>query len=538
MPNNVEEQNPIENQVDAVDKAPETGKTEEVIKNSEVTPDKVVKAVEEAQEKIGEELGEAVSEVPDYLKSGYEMFGNEKFVKDATESGLKGIPDGEAADFAVVMMWGYPGAIRSVEDWNSKTEDEKKSYIEKYESFKKINSTQEKAEKSTESKEETEKPDTYKGMPAEDYLEKHLKGVDVSTFSEESGDQIKEYMKKIPIENVNGFVYGVNQIAEKMKQSKVDFEGGKIDKEEYEKLKASYKDRLKFGAKVCAHDYSKDIEIMKKKIPADVLEKNPKLLEVGFLGTSEGQDEYLKKVEGILKDSGVKGNEAYWYAKTLLNMKGYEHPQGAPKSKPPSSSVISSDSGSSYSTVDTYVPPSGGTLPSSPGESVVGEGLSISEEEMEKRAGDISGKWHLLNSEGRDYVSDFYRKYGWYPDVNTVPESGYKTGYDGGKKTFEPKAPTTSDTIDNMVLDTKNSSVWDPEQNKFVPRDENVLDNVINQIKAGMHSEYSPYYNEALSIVNNEKISEKNDNQQAANDVENKMSEYQKNNLPPSSGLN
>ncbi|MFA4931205.1 MAG: hypothetical protein WC570_05065, partial [Patescibacteria group bacterium] len=334
MTNGVDNQNLLDNQVEVISDKPETGKITQVLEGSTVTPDNVTTALEEAQKKVGGEVEKAVNDIPGYMKKGYEMFGDNEFVKEATEKGLKDIPEGEEANFAVVMLWGYPGQVMSVDDWNSKTDAERKMYIEQYSAFKKINVDEKVVDENTENKEETKKPETYKGMPVEDYLKKKLDAVDVSLLSEENGKEMKEFIKKMPIENVNGFVYGVNQITEKIKQAKVDLAGGKINQEEYDKLKKSYQDRVNFGAKVCGHDYGTQVENMKKKIPAEILEKNPKLLEVGFLGTSEGRDEYLKKVEQILSDSGVKGNEAYWYTKTLLNMKGYEHSKPEPKPAP------------------------------------------------------------------------------------------------------------------------------------------------------------------------------------------------------------
>ncbi|MFZ5391642.1 MAG: hypothetical protein ACOZAR_00405 [Patescibacteria group bacterium] len=158
----------------------------------------------------------------------------------------------------------------------------------------------------------------YKNMPKNEYIQKKVDYVTkLEGLDETTKNKVLESMKTMPVENLNGFVYGLDQNLKAVKGGKltVDKLAGKID----------------LGMKVCSKNFTQTLNNIEQQVGTDFVKNNSKLFEVGFVGVGMDSKEFVKKMETELAKAYPDKNQRYWVEKTLLNAHGIDHPDPAPK---------------------------------------------------------------------------------------------------------------------------------------------------------------------------------------------------------------
>lgn len=186
-----------------------------------------------------------------------------------------------------------------------------------------------------------EKPGEYKGVKVEEYIQKKVDYVTkLEGMDEATKNKVLEKMKTMPKENLNGFVYG-------LEQNLIALKGGNLNAEQFGK-------KVDLGIGVCNRDYTNAFANIEKKLGADFVKNNAKLFEIGFVGMQgETEASVAKKVEEASKANNVSKTEQYYIVQALMNAHGMDRVEPEPIPKPAPvvtpTSTVTGDGSNSFS---------------------------------------------------------------------------------------------------------------------------------------------------------------------------------------------
>lgn len=161
----------------------------------------------------------------------------------------------------------------------------------------------------------------YGNLPVSEYKKNKIDYVaKLGGMDEAIKKKVLESMNTMPVENLNGFVYGLDQNLKAVKDGTLaqDKLVGKID----------------FGLKVCNANFTQTLNNIEQQVGSDFTKKYPGIFEVGFSGIGMKIDVFVEKMETELATVYPDANQRYWVEKTLLNAHGLDHPKPVPKPKP------------------------------------------------------------------------------------------------------------------------------------------------------------------------------------------------------------